>query len=191
MPPRKRARQRQASFGARTEDDNAQADLQLGDPTDSVVNHRKPPGKPIDVPTLVTLACRSFATNLATTFPATLWNTPNVAPSLSKSHKRAIRQLQILPDHLNKRVWRALVAEHPGKLSGPFLRHYFLRGDTVELSGSLPGVSKSTLHDVARLGNGGELRLTAMALTGLTSVRDDDFALAVKAFPGLEKLVLR
>lgn len=126
------------------------------------------------IPMLTSLATRRFVENvLALSSDERLWTYVRL-------------WLKRLPDLLVPKLFNMLQDSCPNIFSHGFIMLYFLRGPTIKLSQSLPGVQKQTVTSIAR--NHG---LRELSLIGLDQYSDTLFASLISSLPQLRILVLR
>lgn len=178
------------NFGAPTEADTS-LNNQRANPSSSQSSTRRLPVE--TVPALTTLCARKFVVSFVK-----LRNNEAVWGGVA-------RHLQILPDHIVPKVFAMLRAERPTYLKHELITtvrslrsclfvvlmccisQYFLRGSSVTLSSDLPGVTKSTILDIARINPG----LCELELSNFDKLADSFFASLLRNLPSLSVLVLR
>ncbi|KAF8581648.1 hypothetical protein K439DRAFT_1513720 [Ramaria rubella] len=159
------------AFGGSSVDDQDPLTTQLSAPTSTALSTRIPTSS--GVCALTTLCARVFVTNLEFLF--------------QNRRDETQQWLKILPDAIIPRLFSMLSASHPSRLSHPFISTFFLRGDPIVLTGTLPGVSPLTIKALSKV----DSSLRALHLTELTKVSDDVVARLLSGFPALEILNLR
>ncbi|GBE78266.1 hypothetical protein SCP_0111490 [Sparassis crispa] len=172
-PPTKRRRTN--PHPAAEEEDLLTPQAQANAPSASALSTRVLP--PTHVLPLTTLCIRVFADNLrGLAQNPTAWEA-------SRPY------LKLLPDALVSRVFAALKATSSALLSHAFIVAYFLRGDSIILDSSLPGIRKATLSAISESTSRETLR--ELSLSGFDKETDNLFASVVSKLPSLQVLVLR
>lgn len=165
-------RSKKREFAAPIPEDEDLLKSQLSAPSSTSLSSRTLPSK--EVPSLVTLCIRTLVTNLQILFT---------------ERRKDITQywLKRLPEAIIPRLFATLCGTHPTLISHGLIVAYFLRGDPIVLSGSVPGISSFTIQALAKTGNS----LRECHLTDLDKVPDDVFAGLLSQLPWCEVMVLR
>ncbi|KAF8526446.1 RNI-like protein [Gautieria morchelliformis] len=171
-PSAKRTKSAHSAFGGPSADDQDPLTSQLTAPSSTALSIRSLPTT--GVPTLITLCARVFVANLEFLF----------RPERREATKEGLKRL---PDTVIPRLFSLLSASHPSLLSHPFISTFFLRGDPMVLTGSLPGVSSLTVQALSKL----DPSLRELRLTALDKVSDAVVSRLLSGFPMLEVLILR
>ncbi|GJJ09704.1 hypothetical protein Clacol_003928 [Clathrus columnatus] len=114
---------------------------------------------------------------------------PLVSQSLFDEKRRETTQywLKTLPEAIIPRLFAVLSGTHPTLLSHGLMIAYFLRGDPIILSGSIPGVSAPTIQALAKI----NASLRECHLKDLNKISDDVFASLFSKLSMCEILVLK
>lgn len=169
------SKRRRVDAQASKDDDIPTPQAQASAPSASAHSTRSLP--PAHAPSLTTLCIRVFAENLK---------------KLSRDEAvwEGVRSyLKALPDSLVQRVFSALKSTCPTLLSHALIVAFFLRGTSIVLDKSLPGVIRHTIASIRDSPVTANLR--ELQLSDFEKEADSLFASVVSKLPSLEVLVLR
>ncbi|KAF8323057.1 RNI-like protein [Clavulina sp. PMI_390] len=169
---RNNKRPRVGEIGAPNEDDLPKPPRE--NVTSTSTSTRRLKASPI--PSLSTLACRSFATR----FPTLYGTEENV--------ERQRPYLQALPDSVANRLFDVMKEICPGYIPHSVIASYFLRGPTITIDKELTQVNKLTIQSIGRREGEG---IRKLVLDGLSSIPDAAFASIFPRLPNLVHLSLK